>query len=82
MYLDLRASARPKKSKILEYFDLKMFNLSEIFQNLNEAIKVFHFLVNFEKLELTKKRNGRTTSPKKYTPGFNNFRAIRKKCLY
>ena len=34
MYLDLRASARPKKSKILEYFDLKMFNLFEIFQNL------------------------------------------------
>ena len=82
MYLDLRASARPKKSKILEYFDLKMFNLSENFQNLNEAIKVFHFSVNFEKLELTKKRNGRTTSPKKYTPGFNNFRAIRKMCLY
>ena len=56
MYLDLRASARPKKSKILEYFDLKMFNLSEIFQNL-KSYQIVPFLVNFEKLELTKKRN-------------------------
>ena len=46
VYLDLRASARPKKSKILEYFDLKMFNLSEIFQNL-KSYQIVPFFGDF-----------------------------------
>ena len=55
MYLDLRASARPKKSKILEYFDLKMFNLSEIFQNL-KSYQIVPFFGEFREIGVNQEK--------------------------